>query len=1209
MMDGQTKKTMFTLLVASMLFLSFFSFIPAGNEYPESIIDIPYQENGEPDLPCTFDRGTRASAEDFKRLYMLGYGSMIGFLNSIKSADVDNDQKEELVFGNKEGCIFVMEKNGTELALDWMTPPLMGNSYGLALGDVDGDTTIEIVVGAADGIVRVFGWNGTEFVMEWASPDLGNFAYGLDVGDVDDDGSMEIVVGTGEIRFDYDPEEGWSAGTSFDPYDENLYIFGFDGSYHQEWSTIIPALYDGTGIYNIAIGDTDNDGYNEIVIGTFEWELLGNDFEGRYGILGWDGGGYSYDWTIREIGNWVMGMGIGDTDNDGEMEIVIAVWDDAFYVYGYDSSAPEDMYFPEWQSSDLSPFTLAVGDTDDDGIMEIVEAEDDLVNLYEFTDPGYSQAWTSGVLEDHVTGLGVGQMDGAPPNEILIGNDYNTMIHSKVGAVYIEQAKAEGFGKIASIESFDIDQNGISELYVLSKTGTVTVLEAGTDGFQVTDTINIRDGRQFTNILIRDFDGDSDMEIVVVEGNTSISYSGGWLIRSWGGPSTVTFIEYVGSGYTISDAVFIDSQGTFAVDAGDVDNDTMAEVVIGGTSGDFIVVGYDGNSYQIENQTHISEDEINCIGIGDTDGDDNVEIGIGNDTNVLIVVGHNGNDFEVEWEGDLPGSLWFPLALDCASMDGDDEEEIFVKGVFNDPLTIQGWDGSGYTEEASLQNYDLTFEECLQVDEVLQGSLQLIIGSMETSMVEYSGGYSGIWSSDAMSSNAKSLDVADVDEFYGNELVIAHTGMILVYGVHKPPEAVLTVSKDIMDIAEDVEFNGSDSQGKGSLEYIFNFGDGEDSGWISSPLVTHSYTASGTYSISLTVRDGMSEESEPAFAEVVVRPLNMIPRAEIDSISPSPAVEEEAVSFQGHGEDDDGTIVAFEWTSSRDGNLSTSGTFISFSLSVGIHTIYFRVRDDRGDWSTSDTFKLKVEEKNPLPEAEIVSISPNPAIEGEQVTFSGQASDDGFITSYNWESDLDGFLSSKDFFIISTLSIGEHTITFKVQDNDDAWSEPAIAFLIVTELPENIPPTAVIDGISPTDLKEGESVTFFGHGEDEDGTIVDYLWESDTDGLLSDSRSFGTSELSPGVHVITFRVRDDRGDWSNAVQTTLEVEEEEEEPPFIEFDIPEPFKDEPMLFWFLVVVVLMVILALIVLAAVRRKGKRKNRGYEQHGGEQYYRNR
>jgi hypothetical protein len=406
-----------------------------------------------------------------------------------------------------------------------------------------------------------------------------------------------------------------------------------------------------------------------------------------------------------------------------------------------------------------------------------------------------------------------------------------------------------------------------------------------------------------------------------------------------------------------------------------------------------------------------------------------------------------------------------------------------------------------------------------------------------------------------------------------------------------------------------VSFNGSDAQGKGTLEYFFDFHDGTDSGWVSSPIVTHSYSSSGTFAVSLIIKDDRGKESDPALAEVVVRPPNMIPRAEIDSISPSPAEEEEAVTFLGHGEDDDGDIVAFEWTSSKDGNLSTTGTFKSYSLSVGIHTIYFRVRDDRGDWSTFDTFKLKVEEKNPLPESSIISISPNPAIEGEQITFSGQATDDGFITTYNWESNLDGFLSSKDFFIISTLSIGEHTITFTVQDNDDAWSEPAIAFLIVTDLPENIPPTAVIDGITPSDLKEGEAVTFFGHGEDEDGTIVDYLWESDTDGLLSDSRSFGTSDLTPGVHVITFRVRDDRGDWSNAVQTTLEVEEEEEESPWIEIDVPEPFKDEPMLFWFLVIILVMVILALVVLAAVRRKGKGKTREYDQYNEQQYYRNR
>ncbi len=105
---------------------------------------------------------------------------------------------------------------------------------------------------------------------------------------------------------------------------------------------------------------------------------------------------------------------------------------------------------------------------------------------------------------------------------------------------------------------------------------------------------------------------------------------------------------------------------------------------------------------------------------------------------------------------------------------------------------------------------------------------------------------------------------------------------------------------------------------------------------------------------------------------------------------------------------------------------------------------------------------------------------------------------------------------------------------------------------------ENDIPTAYIDSISPSESKEGEYVTFIGHGIDEDGDISEYLWESDMDGFLSEARSFTTPDLSEGTHVISFRVRDNTGDWSESVQATIVVEEGEGE---VGFDSSGIFED------------------------------------------------
>lgn len=81
--------------------------------------------------------------------------------------------------------------------------------------------------------------------------------------------------------------------------------------------------------------------------------------------------------------------------------------------------------------------------------------------------------------------------------------------------------------------------------------------------------------------------------------------------------------------------------------------------------------------------------------------------------------------------------------------------------------------------------------------------------------------------------------------------------------------------------------------------------------------------------------------------------------------------------------------------------------------------------------------------ENQPPTAYIDDIHPSPAIEGETVYFSGYGLDpDGSIVGWRWESSIDGPLSSSSSFDTSSLSVGEHTISFSVKDDAGVWSLP-----------------------------------------------------------------------------------------------------------------------------------------------------------------------
>jgi hypothetical protein len=96
-------------------------------------------------------------------------------------------------------------------------------------------------------------------------------------------------------------------------------------------------------------------------------------------------------------------------------------------------------------------------------------------------------------------------------------------------------------------------------------------------------------------------------------------------------------------------------------------------------------------------------------------------------------------------------------------------------------------------------------------------------------------------------------------------------------------------------------------------------------------------------------------------------------------------------------------------------------------------------------------------ESNQPPKAYIDSISPAGALVGELVSFTGHGTDtDGTVVAYRWKSSIDGELSTSDSFDTSELTEGEHIIYFRVQDNNDAWSEEVESSLTVTAL---VPPT------------------------------------------------------------------------------------------------------------------------------------------------------
>ncbi len=153
-------------------------------------------------------------------------------------------------------------------------------------------------------------------------------------------------------------------------------------------------------------------------------------------------------------------------------------------------------------------------------------------------------------------------------------------------------------------------------------------------------------------------------------------------------------------------------------------------------------------------------------------------------------------------------------------------------------------------------------------------------------------------------------------------------------------------------------------------------------------------------------------------------------------------------------------------------------------------------------------------------------------------TLLGSGSDsDGSVVLYVWSK-----VSGGNSVIVSPnvatsgvtgLTQGVYVFRLTAKDNQGAISSDTVSVTIPASIntKENIPPIA---DAGEDQLIESSSLTLFGVGSDEDGTIVSYQWniEGDDPGVSITSPSSSTTVitgLSQGDHTFNFIVTDNQG--------------------------------------------------------------------------------
>jgi hypothetical protein len=211
--------------------------------------------------------------------------------------DCDNDGKNELILsgGGFEGAvpeIVVFKWVGFLLVkvASWDDPGVDGYVYMPGLGDIDGDGENELAVCSENKLVAL-DWNKNtkSFDSTVIKQVFGHdgFLFGCVCKDCDSDGKNEILVSY------YGPQ---------------ISIFKWNGTkYLQQFDITWP---DGQPVIEgIDVGDTDDDGVNEVCAGA-----------GVTHVLQWNGTTYVEEAALPTWG-WMAVVCVGDCDNDGKNEI------------------------------------------------------------------------------------------------------------------------------------------------------------------------------------------------------------------------------------------------------------------------------------------------------------------------------------------------------------------------------------------------------------------------------------------------------------------------------------------------------------------------------------------------------------------------------------------------------------------------------------------------------------------------------------------------------------------------------------------------------------------------------------------------------------------------------------------------------------------------------------------------------------------------
>jgi len=327
-------------------------------------------------------------------------------------ADLDADGADELILvdhgdgDGKPARLLVFRADGR---LWWSRELATGPPYAdlPVVGDIDGDGFLEVFTDVGDKLFA-FGRDGAPLAGQWPVT-LQATGLGKVIADLRGDGNRELVTlsqnavsaGTGWGRrltvFDKSGAviQSWqlpSCSTSIDAQKILPAVGNLDSSSDQDivvpmdcytlaafnlrtingpiWTTFHATQIDGQLLSSAAIGDLDNDGHNEIVIAAYDEKEHGGTHGGIYVFDGQ--GKLRPGWPVLVEESFSAPPALADFDDDGLLEISIPSWSSRRVHLIRHTGFEVDGWPVEPGGGTTAKSSTVIGDINGDGRLDVV---------------------------------------------------------------------------------------------------------------------------------------------------------------------------------------------------------------------------------------------------------------------------------------------------------------------------------------------------------------------------------------------------------------------------------------------------------------------------------------------------------------------------------------------------------------------------------------------------------------------------------------------------------------------------------------------------------------------------------------------------------------------------------------------------------------------------------------------------------------------